>query len=250
MDACGRGGDWRGALNLLETIEREKNRGERGLRANLITYTVVMKACAQAGQWQPCIALLERLMKSDSQGAEEPECLRPDTIACNVALEACAQGLQPNAALRLLKKMEEGWDGVQGMSPAPDQISYTNVIRALRRGGGNGEDVVKTVHQILQRAKARKLRPDNRLYNSALKVYVHEGHWRLAKELLKDMDQRQMIPDEFTVRILTRGRGKGGGGGRERGQTLALLRDMQDRLGDLQHSRRRDNKRYMMSAQH
>jgi pentatricopeptide repeat protein len=250
MDACGRGGDWRGALNLLETIEREQNRGERGLRANLITYTVVMKACAQAGQWQPCIALLERLMKSDSQGAEEPDSLRPDTIACNVALEACVQGLQPNAALRLLNKMEEGWDGVQGMSPAPDQISYTNVIRALRRGGGNGEDVVKTVHQILQRAKARKLRPDNRLYNSALKVYVHEGHWRLAKELLKDMDQRQMVPDEFTVRILTRGRGKGGGGGRERGQTLALLRDMQDRFEDLQHKGRRDNKRYMMSVPH
>ncbi len=222
MDACGKAGDWQGALRLLEGMEKDAKHNPSSSsspRPNLRTYTVGMRACARAGEWQRCLALLERMEQA------------PDTIACNVALEACARAHQPQPALALLEEMERGELGDRAL---PDLVSYTNAIRA-QEGGKNGGSAA-TARQLLKRFKAQgggSMRPDVLLYNSALRVCVQEKQWRLAHEILGEMQRDGLAPDDLTVRALTRGGGGGGGeggggGGRERAQALALLRTMQD----------------------
>jgi pentatricopeptide repeat domain-containing protein 1 len=219
MDACGKSGQWQEAVRLLERMEEEGEGWEGGgaPRPNLRTYTVGMQACAKAGKWQQCLALMDRLMAGG---------LKPDTFVCTIALDACARAKQPEAALTLLEKMEEG-----GMAVKPDVVSYTNVIRAFEGGRKAKVNVggAVAVRHLLKRVKAWGMRPDMMLWNSALRVCVKLGQWQLTQEILKEMDQDGLAPDEWTVRAVASGGRVEGSAGRERGQTLALLREMQDR---------------------
>eukprot|EP00624_Nannochloropsis_granulata_P002572 evm.model.NODE_22940_length_25679_cov_38.964836.1 len=226
MDALAKCGEWQEAVQLLENME-EREKGEEwwegrvvAPRPNVRTYTVAMQACAKAGKWQQCLVLMDRLVKGG---------LKPDAFSCSIALDACARAKQPEAALTLLQKMEEG-----GLAVRPDVVSYTNVIRAFeggRKAKVNVQGAV-AVRNLLKRVKASSIRPDIMLWNSALRVCVKLGQWQLTQEILKEMDQDGIVPDEWTVRAVTSGGRVEGSAGRERGQTLALLRTMQDRNKD------------------
>jgi len=223
IDALAKSGEWQEAVRLLETMEERESTKEGwegggvALRPNVRTYTVAMQACAKAGKWQQCLALMDRLMEKG---------MKPDAFSCSIALDACARAKQPEAALTLLEKMEEG-----GLAVRPDVVSYTNVIRAFEGGGSENAHVerAKAVRDLLKRVKAWGVRPDIMLWNSALRVSVKLGQWQLTQEILKEMDRDSIVPDEWTVRAVTSGGRVEGSAGRERGQTLALLRTMQDR---------------------
>ncbi len=122
-------------------------------------------------------------------------------------------------------------------------MSYTAAIRAHEGGGGGGsaqsqgakDDPVTAARGLLGRLKARGLAPDGPLYNALLRVCAQGGQWRVAGDVLREMAWEAGIgPDEWTVRALTgavASAGGGGGGGpkaKERGQTLAFLRRLQE----------------------
>lgn len=257
LDALGKAGDWAGVSALLQEM------GERGdPLPNLRTYTVAMRTAARAGRWERCLALLGDVARWGIRVRRRrvgfgfgwwAMCVctkrrrtlwlfiyptrthQLDAVAYNTALEACARAKQATQARALLVRMEKEAD-IEG-GPEPDLMSYTAAIRAhegpIGEGGGgaekegNGEVVVTAVRGLLRRLQARGLEPDVRVYNAVLRVCAQRAQWRAAGDVLREMAwEAGFAPDEWTVRALTASVPTPGG--RERGQTLAFLRRLQD----------------------
>lgn len=66
IGACGRGGQWQKALELLDTVEKTT-----GLPPNVVCWNVAASACRFAGEWQAAVALLNRM--ADQASAAQAE---------------------------------------------------------------------------------------------------------------------------------------------------------------------------------
>ena len=113
ISACGKGGQWKHALELLTEMQT------RGLKPDVITFNAAISACERGGQWEHALELLTEMQ---TQG------VTPDVITFGSAISACEQGGQWERALSLLKEMQ-----TQGVEP--DVRSFSAAISACEKGG-------------------------------------------------------------------------------------------------------------------
>jgi pentatricopeptide repeat protein len=112
ISACEKGGQWKKALALLDSMP------DLGLQPNVITMNAAISACEKSGQWEKALAILDSMPDLG---------LQPDVITMNAAISACEKGGQWEKALALL-------DSMPGLGLQPDVITMKAVIEALDKG--------------------------------------------------------------------------------------------------------------------
>jgi pentatricopeptide repeat protein len=138
ITACGNGGQWQKAMDLLQTMK------DKGMNINLITYNSAITALSKAARrnarqsvkehakqkfepgnddvrdideeqlWTRAIDLLEQMKKSG---------LEPDGFSFSATISCCGSGGRWEEALKLIKTMQSG-----GPKTRPNKISFTAAI--------------------------------------------------------------------------------------------------------------------------
>jgi pentatricopeptide repeat domain-containing protein 1 len=175
IKACGAGGQWRKALDLLESMRSKK------LPINLYVYnaaiTAVSKAAKQLSKsgysdgqlWMEVIALLGH-MRQDG--------IEPDGFSFSSAISCCGSEGRWEEALDLIEVMTKG-----GPKTRPNKICYTAAISSCGRAGQ-----VDHALRLFDQMKEQGLAADRVAYNalfSALRVSKRaEAAFALWDEML------------------------------------------------------------------
>ncbi|CAE7202513.1 TBCK [Symbiodinium necroappetens] len=110
LNACGRTGDWRFAVDHLQKIV------QHDLWPNKFSFSAAISACEKGNHWQVALALL----------AGMPEWkVAADTVVLNTAISACGKSEQWEAALHLLHGMHDSL-------LEADAVSFNAAIVACR----------------------------------------------------------------------------------------------------------------------
>ena len=83
INACGAAGRWEEAVDLIQAMKEDGNRGNR---PNKVTYTSAIVACGNSGQWDAAFDLFNE-MKQDG--------IQPDLVAYNALVAAGMNGNRP-----------------------------------------------------------------------------------------------------------------------------------------------------------
>jgi len=110
LNACGRTGDWRFAVDHLHKIV------QHDLWPNKFSFSAAINACEKGNHWQVALALL----------ASMPDWkVAADTVVFNTAISACGKSEHWEAALHLLHGMPDSL-------LEPDAVSFNAAIVACR----------------------------------------------------------------------------------------------------------------------
>lgn len=211
INACGKAGDVRRALELLSLLEDDIERsGEPPSSGHAKAFTSAMSACGREARWQTALTLLDRMRGLG---------LSPDTRAWNAALSACARAGKVQPMLDGLKAM--GKEGVahdkasftiaidgcaragltsealclfgrMGRDGAPeaDAVCYNAAIAACARGG-LWEEAIKLLSQMTKVG----LRPTVEGVSSAMTACSNARQWQMALRLFERLDRMGLEPD-------------------------------------------------------
>ena len=92
ISACEKGGNWRGALQLLHDLEQAQ------LQKSLVSYNAAISACEKSGRWDLALGLVAELRAVR---------LHENLITCCAAIAACARGSQWSVALDMLSSQRQ-----------------------------------------------------------------------------------------------------------------------------------------------
>jgi len=128
INACGSGGRWKEAVQLIQTMKQ----GGPRVRPNKIAYTAAITACGRSGEWEEALRLY-----TDMKNAA----VLPDRITYNAVLLALKNGNQYNKTIEIWDEMcgklaKANPDLITTVTPtsqsiAPDIISLTEVLGTL-----------------------------------------------------------------------------------------------------------------------
>jgi len=130
IDACGNGGRWQEALDLIEIMQQSGPK----LRPSKVSFTAAITACAKSGKSEQAVKLF-----SDMQSAG----IMPDRVSYNALMSSLLTGEKPELAFDVWnemcgkanapkdKKIASAKADIQSVSP--DIITLTNAIGALDR---------------------------------------------------------------------------------------------------------------------
>jgi pentatricopeptide repeat domain-containing protein 1 len=151
---------WRESLRQLD----EQRRTAASPAELLPQYRLTLRECAAAGRWRAALRLIESLR--DEGAPADSRCYSEAMVACRRA------GAWPEA-LNLL-------DDLRGAGAPPDPYTTSNAIAACEPAG------------LWQQALAllRSLdEPNAACFNAAIGVATSSGRWRLALELLDEIER-------------------------------------------------------------
>ncbi|CAJ1331931.1 unnamed protein product [Effrenium voratum] len=136
-------------------------------------FSTRLLAFAQATRRQmPCLRLLNDIRRQD---------LSPDVRACNTAIGALACSGLWEEALHVL--------GSMGRLTRPDIVTMNSAISACAKSS----KWIKAI-QLLDVSKHVQQGPDMFTYGAAIRAC--EGNWRVAVQLLDEMQEGKLQPNE------------------------------------------------------
>jgi pentatricopeptide repeat protein len=156
-----------------------------GVKANVITYSTMLKGHCQNGNIQEGFAILEQ-MKRDAK-------LKPDEIMYNSLLDGCAQNHLADEGLRLLEDMQN-----EGIPPSNFTLSILvklmNRARRLDRAFSLVEEITKKYH----------FKPNVHVYTNLVQACASNQQLSRGLDVLEQMIQEKVAPDSRTYSILIR----------------------------------------------
>ena len=156
--------DWRGALELLETM-----RSEGAIDGRSCGYA--MRACGRAGAWEAALDLLARV---ETDFGEPPG----ERLHC-WAIQACAKAGQTQEAIRLFDEAELGL----GLSSPKLYGAAMNAVRTD----------YKQCLELLERMRTAGVDGDVGIYGSALHACQMAREWQHVYDLLYRMREEKVI---------------------------------------------------------
>lgn len=160
------GGDWVGALGMLEEM-----RGARML-PDEITYNLLIAACQDVFQWEIALGLLDD-MKSDG--------VTPSTVACTSLITACEKASVWERAVDI-------FEGMRSQDMDLNVITFTAVISAFGRGG-RWADALRTLHMMQEEEV-----PNILTYAAVVAACANAGMWDVALRVQWDMEKEGIKP--------------------------------------------------------
>lgn len=161
MSACGRAGQWRLALEVMQAIR------DRGLCPDRVTYNTAISACAKGGQTDAALELLLEMSQTE---------ISPDAVSFNSAISACASNGRWESALTLLGAMKSS------ANVTPDVFSFSSAIKACGNAGQ-----WKLALGLLGAMKRHGIRSGRVAFNAAIDACAEGGQWKKALGLLRQM---------------------------------------------------------------
>ncbi|CAM9841095.1 unnamed protein product [Chrysoparadoxa australica] len=155
IHACSGGGNWRGALELIDNMTSD------GLVPSTVAYSCAINACAKGNNWEAAVDLLEEMRRCGA---------KPNTVAYNSALNACARCGEWQTALGLLEEMK-------GLNLRLNPMTYTCAIRALGPRWERAEE-------LMLEMESRGVEPDERCYRAMVNSLVSAGEVEQAHRLI------------------------------------------------------------------
>lgn len=127
IDACGRAGQWRAALSVLDRMSLA------GVSPGTITYNAVIAACGKGKEWSRATTLLEQ-MRAEHSYEEQVDrgMLRgppPDVVSYGATMYACFSAAKWNEALAVLKFLQRDLIVDERIRKVPDLRSGTRASR-------------------------------------------------------------------------------------------------------------------------
>jgi pentatricopeptide repeat protein len=106
LDACRKAGQWKHALELLQTMERSGGDGRDGacgdgLLPDLYAYNTCLLACARAAAWKPALEILDKM-----DNTPKDKELAPNVVSFGAAVCASAAANQWKLCWQLVAAMD------------------------------------------------------------------------------------------------------------------------------------------------
>ncbi|CAE7482365.1 unnamed protein product [Symbiodinium microadriaticum] len=151
LAACGAGGRWEEALQLLKDVPEKQC-------ADVQTWNAAIAACASAGRWEEALWLLEEEMNAE-----------PDLYSYNSAITACEDRHWERALHLVMCRMGE-------RQLQPDSVSFTAAICTARE---EHDITLSLLHEMFIRGVPRTAR------TYAALIATAGQHWAQALALFK-----------------------------------------------------------------
>jgi len=167
---------------MLDQSGTNEAASSRAPSPDVISFTSTMAALLHAPNSAASRAALTLLRRIQEYLGEEAEC----TACFNAAITACGRAHDWEAALSLLREMQQ-----QG--PAPNVVSFNSAINAMgisRRW--------QTALALLQEAMDHGLEPDVVTYSSVISACSKSGEWQQALRILREMAEAGVAPNEVS----------------------------------------------------
>lgn len=184
----------RQANDLLLSLEKRADAGEKHLRPNLFSYNLVIDAWSKSEEYNAAwnaVKVLRTMI-----GKQHP---RPDTFSFNQVYNALSRSSRPGAAQlaeKLLQYMIDGYRLGLHKNARPDVVGYTTVIVALARSGeADAADRAEGLFHQMKESHAvgeYYLKPTRIVYNALIDCWAKSGRGtyaaRKAEALLREME--------------------------------------------------------------
>jgi pentatricopeptide repeat domain-containing protein 1 len=175
IKACGNGGQWQKALDLLESM-RQKN-----MSINIYNYNAAISAISKAAKqgiksnandghlWTEVMKLLS-MMRSDG--------IEPDGFSFSAAISCCGSEGRWQEALQLIEEMRSGGPNIQ-----PNQVAYTAAISSCGRAG-QIDAALGLFRQMQSRGHTADIVAYNALFSALRVANRSEAAFELWNEML------------------------------------------------------------------
>lgn len=213
IDACGRGGDWKRAVELLKEMEVV------GLPPDVVSYTSTMDGCGKAGRLDVALEILDQMRSKGIQPNSftfnalldscvranaadkalevlremEASSVKPDTVSYSLAVTACGKAGRLDDIKMLLAEMDR--NGIQS-----NEFTYRGAILGCVRAGSelNGKHLLQQAEAWITEALQRNLSMNVHIFNAALECYGGFGAWERSLDILKTMAVMGVEPVTFS----------------------------------------------------
>jgi pentatricopeptide repeat protein len=179
LDACARNGQMERAPGLLQDMQR------RGLEANLITYSTVMKGFCQEGNMVAALTTFEELHKSRKY--------KPDEIVYNTILDGCVQA-------QLVSEGEKIFADMQASSIAPSNYTVTCMVKLM----GQARRVDRAIEIATATAQRYRFRLNSHVYSALLHACIMVRDTCRAVSTYEKASQERVLPDAKACQGLVR----------------------------------------------
>jgi pentatricopeptide repeat protein len=185
IDACANNDDLDGAMKLFVEMRKQAPQSAKGGAV----FSSLVKGFAQRKEIHRAMELYDQLSG--------------DPVACNLVtyntlIDTCARTGEMTKVSKLFKDMcERGVD--------PDLITYSTVIKGYCVQG----DLEQAI-QLFTLMRKRGIKPDAILFNSILDGCARKQMRTLTEQVLRDMEDANVAPSNFTLSILVKLYGRTG----------------------------------------
>ena len=142
----------------------------------------------------------------------------PDTVTYNSVIDAHARAGELHQASAIVRRMERGEAGDEAQ---PDVVSYTCLISSLARRGRLSEAAGWLEHV----RSNTSVEVDATLYNIMVAGYASKAMWTKVGQLFDEMGQDDIRPDQWTYGPLLEASRKNGQRKRARALARRMLRE-------------------------
>eukprot|EP00953_Heterococcus_sp_UTEX-ZZ885_P025261 13735-Heterococcus_DN1.PRE.2 len=204
MYTCGREGDWRTALKLLQQLQTLYRS-----HADVRIVGFAIHACCKGGHLDEALSLYEDLLLRSA--------VPPVATFCAL-LDACSEAKRYQKTLELLRSMRK-------LGVRPDVRHYTRVVHACSKAG-QLQLALDTLHEMILHGIAL----DAQLYTTVITACTRAGQWQRAVEAFDEMQQKHGVkPSRYTYNAVLNALCKGG----QWRQALDILAEMTLRGGSV-----------------
>jgi len=186
VDALAKSGDLDGAERLLLEMEEQS-----GLQANVVTFTSLIHACANSHNVAKHRPDAERALKYWEMMVKDRK-IKPDIRTFNSLIDVYAKFGDLDRAENLLDEM-------QTVGIEADVFTFNHLINAC---ANTYKPNPNRAREFLNAMKDRGLEPRVVTYNSAINAYTKAGDLNGAQNLLLEMGEIGLEPDEVTISTL------------------------------------------------
>ncbi|KAH7557229.1 hypothetical protein JRO89_XS11G0079600 [Xanthoceras sorbifolium] len=192
INACGSSGNWREALKVCKKMT------ENGIGPDLVTHNIVLSAYKTGAQYSKALSYFE-LMKGTK--------IRPDTTTHNIVIYCLVKLGQYGKAIDLFNSMRE-----KKAECCPDIVTFTSIIHLYTVSGQ-----IENCKAVFNTIVAEGLKPNIVSYNALLGAYASHGMSEEALSVFNEMKKNGFRPDvvSYTSLLNAYGRSQQPGKARE-----------------------------------
>lgn len=158
VDACGRAGEWRKAMQWFEDME------VASIVPDLVAFNALINACAKGQQWDRARGVFQ----------VSAVCLCSETAFAQADALICPPPSQE----------------MEAYDVEPDVVTYTSMLSAFEKGGKCNEAL-----DMYREMQAAGVQPNVQTFSMLMASYIKGGRWDDAMDLFGDMEASQVVPD-------------------------------------------------------